>query len=477
MVRQHDIDSFDLEKPPSINFETAFPYVDLSLEDGIEDTTPQDTHRPSPTRPSSPIRPLSHRSEAFFIEHESEWRAWVCVFGSFLFLVCSAGFNGSIGTIQSYFSDNQLKNNTNSQIGWILGVYLFLACIPSFFYGSLLDRYGPRLLSAAGGVLSTATFLMMGQCKTYLQFMFCFGVFGSIGTGINCTVAVGVVGKLFVRRRGLTMGVAVTGASLGSAIFPLVLHSTFEHLGWVWSMRIVAIVIASSTSIGFLCFLPFERLTLGTDNFDPYGTTGSAFNLSAWKTQSFVFVSLSIFLMEFVNCGISGLLPAISANVGLTAKDGFILLSVIGGTSCVSRLIMGISSDRLGGINTMVGTIVLMGILMSTIFIPFTTSGSPLLYAFAAFWGILSGSFYTVSPICVGKTCDPKDYARYYGSTNLLVGVALLIANPLSGVMLEKAGAKPLAFLYLGITIAAVVSITVARGLVIGSFTRLRERI
>ncbi|KAF5687996.1 monocarboxylate transporter [Fusarium denticulatum] len=468
MVRQHDTDSFDLERPPSYNFETAFPYVDISHEI-------RDTNEPEPNRPS-PTRPLSHRSEPFVFDHESEWRAWLCVFGSFLFLVCSSGFSGSIGTLQSYFSDNQLKNNTNSQIGWILGVYLFLACIPSFLYGSLLDRYGPRLLSAVGGILSTATFLIMGQCKTYWQFMFAFGVFGSIGTGINCTIAVGVVGKLFLRRRGLAMGFAVTGASLGMTIFPLVLHSTFEHLGWVWSMRIVAIVIAFCTSIGFLCFLPFENLVRGTDSFDPFGT-GSAFNLSAWKSQSFVFVSLSIFLMEFVNSGISGLLPAISANVGFTAHDGFILLSVIGGTSCVSRLIMGISSDRLGGMNTMVGTMVLMAVLKSAIFIPFTTHDRLLLYAFAAFWGLLSGSFYTVAPICVGKTCDPKDYARYYGSTNMLVGLALLIANPLSSVMLEKAGAKPLVFLYLGIVIAAVISITVARGLVIGSFTKLRQRI
>ncbi|KLO88633.1 monocarboxylate transporter 2 [Fusarium fujikuroi] len=471
MVRQHDTDSLDLGKSPSLDFESSFPYVDVSLQDGIAGTNRQAMDRP----PS--IRPLSYRSGSFVMDHESDWRAWLCVFGSFLFLVCSAGFNGSIGTLQSYFGDNQLKDNTNSQIGWIIGVYLFLACVPSFLYGSLLDRYGPRLLSALGGILSTATFLIMGQYKTYWQFMFCFGVFGSIGTGINCTVAIGVVGKLFVRRRGFAMGIAVTGASLGATIFPIILHSTFEHLGWTWSMRIVAIVIASSTSFGFLCFLPFERLVLGTDNYDPYANTGSVFDLSAWKSSSFFFVAFSMFLMEFVNCGIAGLLPAISTSAGFTAKDGFILLSVIGGTSCVSRLIMGRSSDRIGGMNAMVITMVLMVVLMSTIFFPFTTSGRPFFFAFAALWGILSGSFYTVAPICVGKTCAARDYARYYGSTNLLVGVSLLIANPLSALMLEKAGAKPLAFLYLGVTLAALVSIAVARGLVVGNFLVLMTKI
>ncbi|KAF5543837.1 monocarboxylate transporter 2 [Fusarium mexicanum] len=473
MVRHHDTDSLGREKSPSIDFETAFPYVDLSLEDDIADANRPSLIVPSPDRPSS-LRP-------FPINHESDWRAKLCVFGSFLFLFSSSGFSGSLGTIQSYFRTCQLKNYTNSEIGWILGTYLFLACIPSFLYGTILDRYGPRLLSAVGGIFSTVTFLIMGQCKTYWQFMLCFGVFGSIGAGINCTVAVGVVGKLFVRKQGLAMGIAVTGASLGATIFPFVLSSTFENLGWVWSMRIVAIVIASSTSIGFLCFLPFDRLVVLTDNFDTFGNLGSAFDLSAWKSSSFIFVSYSLFLLEFVNGGVGGLLPAISTSVGMTAQDGFMLLSVIGGTSCLSRLIIGILSDHIGGINIMVGTMVVMIILMSLIFAPCTTGSGPgaptFLYIFATFWGFLSGCFYTVAPICIARTCDPKDFARYYGSTNLLVGVALLIGNPLSGVVLEKAGAQTLAYLYLGIIVAAAVSIIVARGLILGTFTKLSARI
>lgn len=66
---------------------------------------------------------------------------------------------------------------------------------------------------------------------------------------------------------------------------------------------------------------------------------------------------------------------------------------------------------------------------------------------------------------------------NFSGSTNFLVGVSLLIANPLSGIMLEKAGAKALAFLYLAVTFAALVSIVVARGLVIGNFLVLMTKI
>jgi MFS family permease len=63
----------------------------------------------------------------------------------------------SVGTVQSYFSLNQLKDHSVSEIGWITGVYLFLSMIPNFLIGSLLDRYGPRVLSATGGIFSAVT--------------------------------------------------------------------------------------------------------------------------------------------------------------------------------------------------------------------------------------------------------------------------------------------------------------------------------
>ncbi|SCO86364.1 related to monocarboxylate transporter 2 [Fusarium oxysporum] len=443
MVTQQEADSQGREKTPDVDVESAPPYVTISLQDEIEDSNSSS----------------SELSKPIVKDNESDWGAWICVLGSLLFLITSAGFNASIGIVQSYFSLHQLKDNSVSEIGWIPGIYLFLSMAPSFLYGSLLDRYGPRVLSAVGGICSAATFALMAECKTYWQFMLCLGVFGSIGTGIKSTVAVGVVGKLFVRRRGLAIGTAVMGSSLGAIIFPLVLRSTFENLG-------------------FVCFLPFKRLAVFSSNKqDKVEKSGPAFYLSAWKNPSFASVSCGICLMEFVNCGIGSLLPAISTGAGFTAQDGYTLFAIMGGCSCISRLVMGLLSDRLGGINSMVGTLVLIVILMSAVLIPFSTTSAPLLYVFSALWGLMVGSFYALSPVIVGNTCEPKDYARYYGSTNFGVGLSLLIANPVSGIMLEKVGAKPLAFFYLGIVVLAGLSITVARGLLLSSFTTLRARI
>ncbi|KAJ4251046.1 hypothetical protein NW762_011696 [Fusarium torreyae] len=445
------------EKTPDVDVESAPSSVPPSLPDDAQDS--------------------DSSSDTIEKDNESDLGAWSCVMGSLLFLIPSFGFMASIGTVQSYLSLNQLKDHSVSEVGWISGVYLFFSLISNFQIGSILDRYGPRVLSPIGAVFATATFLLMAECKTYWQFMLCFGVFGSIGTGINCTTGIGVVGKLFVRKRGLAMGVAVMGTSLGSIIFPLLLRSTFRSLGWAWSMRIVALVVAIVTVLGVICYLPFQRLVIADSSKQKKTEeSGSALDLSAWKNPAFAFVSCGVFMIEFVVFGIGGLLPTISTGAGFTAEDGYTLLAILGACSCVGRFTMGILGDRLGGLNSMIGMMILIIIFMSTIFIPFSTTSAPLLYTFSALWGYCSGSFYALSPVCTGKTCEPKDYARYYGSTNFAVGIALLVANPVSGIMLEKLGAQPLACFYLAIVVLAGVSFTVARGLLLGSFTTFKAK-
>jgi hypothetical protein len=62
------------------------------------------------------------------------------------------------------------------------------------------------------------------------------------------------------------------------------------------------------------------------------------------------------------------------------------------------------------------------------------------------------------------------------GSSNMCVAVALLLAIPLSGMMLEKLGSQLLACFYLGMIVLAGISFVVARGLLIGNFFVLKRK-
>lgn len=411
----------------------------------------------------------------------------------------------SLGTVQSHLSLNQLSDFSVSEVGWINGVYLFLSLIFNFQIGSVLDRYGPQLLSTIAAFFSTATFLLLAECKTYWQFMLCLGLFGSIGTSIGAVTAVSVVGKLFIRRRGLAMGIAVMGTSLGAIVYPMVLRTTFKSLGWAWSMRLVALIVACFTSLGVVGFLPFRRLTEGQSAGKKAGGVG--LDLSAFKSPKFVFTSVGVLIVEFVVYGIGGLLPTISAGAGFSTEDGYMLISILGACSCVGRFSTGFIGDKVGPFNAMVATMVIIVILMASLFIPFATSSGTLLYIFTALWGYFSGSFYVLSPctflsylmprarsnvlqyvlerhasprithdILVSPlSSQPMDVTNNItGSSNMCVAVSLLLAIPLSGMMLEKLGSQLLACFYLGMIILAGISFVIARGLLIGKFFVLK---
>ncbi|KAF7564048.1 hypothetical protein G7046_g86 [Stylonectria norvegica] len=416
-------------------------------------------------------------SHSTLVDIETGLPAWFCVLGSFFFLFPSFGFMQSIGTVQSYLQLNQLSSYSTGDVGWISGMYTFLGLMLTIQIGPMLDHYGPRILAPVGAVLTIATFLLLAECKTYWQFMLTLGVLGGIGGAIDGVVAVACIGKLFVRRRGLAMGIALTGSSVGSIIFPLVLRSTLPTLGWRWSLRILALIVASVMIPGVFCFLPFPRLIHALSPNSPPRRDAAVLNLAAFRSPAFVFVTAGLFTLEFVIFGFSGLLPTIATGAGFTPENGYTLIAIIGAASCFGRVIPGMVGDRVGHFNVLLVMIAVTIVFMGTLLVPFGTTSGPVLYAFSALWGFGTGSFLSITPVCLGKTCEAKDYGRYYGTMNFVISFALLISVPLSGIMLQNMGSQALAGLFIAVVFLAGACYIAARALLIGKWVSPKTKI
>ncbi|KAH7216815.1 major facilitator superfamily domain-containing protein [Fusarium oxysporum] len=393
--------------------------------------------------------------------------AWICVLGSFLTLIPTFGFMNSLGTVQTYLSMNQLHDYSEGEVGWISGLFLFLSLILNVQVGPMVDVHGPNVIGPVGAVLYVAMFLLMAECRNYWHFMLCLGVFGSIGAAMTMVVAIAIVGKLFVRKRGLAMGITLAGSSIGAVIFPIILRSTYPNLGWQWSMRIMAFISAGLLLPAILCFTAFNKIYKSSTNGQP-SPKSSTLNFTAFQSPAFCFVTAGIFMFEFVIFSISGLLPSISTRVGFTAENGYTLLSIVGAASTFGRIIPGVIGDKYGHFNVLLATLVFTVIFMGALLVPFGTRSATALYAWSAIWGFGSGSFLSITPVCMGKTCEAKDYGRYYGMMNFVTAFALLIALPTSGAMLENMGPQALAGLFTGMTAVGGACYFAARALLIG---------
>lgn len=394
------------------------------------------------------------------------------------------GFMQTLGTLQAYLELHQLSEYSSRDIGWIAGVFTSLALFLGVQIGPVFDTFGDAFLAPLGCVLYIPVFFLLAQCEKYWQFMLTLGVLGGIGAGIFSVVGVGVIGNRFVRRRGVAMGCALSGSSIGGVVMPLMLRSLLPKVGWAWSMRAVAFLIAFASIGGVMCL---RRLSPRRRSAARY--SGVALNFSVFTSGSFVFVTLGLAALEFAVFGMFSLLPTYAIKSSFSSGTGFLLLAIANATSCMGRLIPGIAGDRIGHFNMLLCMILFTAVCTTIILVPFGSSSLGAIYAFAAIWGFGSGSFISLTPVCMGKICHADDYGRYFGRFDQLkstgakirkeklnrvgtmyfvVSFALLVATPLSSQMLEAVGTRGLACLYIGLILCGGVSFLSARQLLYG---------
>lgn len=84
-------------------------------------------------------------------------KAWLVVLGAWCALVPSAGLLNSLGALQAWTSSHQLKDYSESSIGWIYGAHGFFVYLAGAQTGTSthIGFLGPQLTIAIGPVFDT----------------------------------------------------------------------------------------------------------------------------------------------------------------------------------------------------------------------------------------------------------------------------------------------------------------------------------
>ncbi|MFH1060022.1 MAG: MFS transporter [Pseudomonadota bacterium] len=124
------------------------------------------------------------------------------VFNAFLLPLCEAR-----GWTRAEF-------NIAPMLGFICGL------LAQFSYGSLLDRFGPRLLMTVGPLLSCAAFIMLGRVESLWIFHLCYVALQVGNSAMSGIVGNTAVSNWFEARRGRAIGIATMGISLSGVALP-----------------------------------------------------------------------------------------------------------------------------------------------------------------------------------------------------------------------------------------------------------------
>src|SRR5439155_5311860 len=115
------------------------------------------------------------------------------------------------------------------QVTFTLFVLLETWLVP--FEGWLVDKFGPRLLVIAGGVLAGLGWVGAGRAETLTQLYLTYAVAG-IGAGVVYGTAIGSALKWFPDHRGLAAGITAAGFGAGSALTVAPIANLIERAGY-----------------------------------------------------------------------------------------------------------------------------------------------------------------------------------------------------------------------------------------------------
>ena len=105
-----------------------------------------------------------------------------------------------------------------SGLGFVFTAYVVVMALVQFPAGWWRDRYGPRAVTLAAGVLAGGGYVGLAFATELWHVYLVYSV-GAVGVGMVYTVAVNTAVKWFPDKRGLTTGIGTMAFAAGSAAF------------------------------------------------------------------------------------------------------------------------------------------------------------------------------------------------------------------------------------------------------------------
>ncbi|KAK7972937.1 Riboflavin transporter MCH5 [Apiospora saccharicola] len=382
--------------------------------------------------------------------------AWLVVFGCCCGLFAAAGIMNSIATFQTYVTIHQLSAHDEGTIGWIFSVYTFLVFFCGIYIGPVFDKYGPRWLVLVGGVGLVLGIMLTSICTSNLWLP---ERHLDLAALHPCFTA---VGHFFRARRGMATGLASTGGGFGGVVFPLMLQSLFDRVGWPWALR----------ALGLLCALLVVLCNCFIRRRLPAAAGASAHpDFRIFKDKAFFFTTLGVFLLEL------GLFIPLAYISSYSLAQGFgehfafgVVLPVLNAASIFGRALPGWWADKIGPFNSNMLSVALTIVACLAVWLP-AGHTLPGVLVFAILFGFATGNNISITPVCVGRLCHTQHYGRYYATCYTIVSVATLIGIPIAGniVAATPGGSYLGLIIFTGLTQAlSLLSFMVAKGVSVG---------
>jgi sugar phosphate permease len=402
-------------------------------------------------------------------------------YGWYILAIGMIGAFLSAGTSQLFMSI-MLKPLT-AEFGWsrtaatgAITTGTIMAGILAFPFGALADRYGPRLLTSLGALVTGATYFLLTKSAELWQFYVVFVIARVVSTNTISTIAPRTAAVNWFRRfRGRALGLLSMSTPLGSSILVIVAQSIMERHGWrtVFMMFALALLFLQVLPAALVLRRRPEDCGLLPDG-GPAVEKASAsplrkplekeFNWTlreAVRTPTMWFLVSATIMALIVNAGVGFHLVAYYTDVGIAVSAAVAALSVYAFTGAMASVIWGFLSEKIS--ERLLAALVMVLTAFTILYLE-SVRTAPGAFIFAVLFGLTSRGEGTLVSIILAQYYGRGSFGAISGFVlpfNMLgLGFGPLIAS----VSFDRTGSYDAVFtVFIGISLIAAILLWLAK--------------
>ncbi|OWF52347.1 Monocarboxylate transporter 12 [Mizuhopecten yessoensis] len=357
---------------------------------------------------------------------------WVVMLSTFVISMIIDGVNFTFGIFVPAFLRHfgESKGKTQSLNSVMFGTMSTVGPLA----GALMKKYGARRMIISGGLVSSVGIFLSTFSPNLNIMIVLYGVVGGTGFALLYLPAIVMVGMYFDKRRALATGIAVCGSGVGGFVFaPLyeIILDTYGRQGTIWIMSAiilnVVVCAASYRPIGVHengRQRTLSRNTMHTNIISDCSMIWSsmldAFDISLLKRPVFLLYGISTFLSSIGFHIPFNFLPSQAVHIHLSTSDAAFLISIIGISNTVARVLIGYVSDKSWADTILINSVALVIGGLATCFVPYYS----MFYVMATYSALFGA--------VIGALSDSTgDYAFTFYFGGITLGLAGLICFPL----------------------------------------------
>ena len=406
------------------------------------------------------------KTEAAQVTVRLYW-GWYVVGGAFLIMAVSYGARYCFGIFVNPLSFEY--NWSRSVISGAASLMIFTSGVGGIFMGRLLDRTAPKTMIWIGAVVVAVGFMLTSFITSVWEFYLLYGIL--IGGGTSCLSVVvcnASVGKWFVKKRGVAIGIASMGIGFGTLIVAPLAGYIVKGYGWrMGFISLGSMVLLIGGSMAFLSMgktkpedygmlpdgeklLSHSESTEGVTSMVEGSLRPFLADLRFWILASTFGMAITVVTMAFVHQ------VAYAIDNGINNVAAATSVGLVGVASVLGRFFFGWLSDQLrdakysaslGFLFMAVGVFVLMYARTSTV-----------LFVYAVVFGFGYGSTAPMMPVLLADRFGRHVLGASYGMLIFFVTIGGALGPLIGGLIHDHLGGYKVAW---KMNIVALVAITV----------------